>query len=457
MPPSFDPVLDTIVEFTSGSVHAQLDQPTVHEAKRRIIDAIGCALGAFHEPTSGIARETALRARTTGRDSALIFGTTARTLPEWAAFANGTMVRCLDGNDTFLGGGGHPSDMIPAVLAATEASEGSSMAFLASTVVAYEVYHKVHRALQLRPKGWDITVLSAIGSAMGAARAMGLGPDQMRHAGAIALVANYGLFVTRRGVLSQWRGCASPNAAMNGLVATILASRGLTGPERPASGPMGMLDQFGPFDMPRFPAPGEEFAILESNLKPHLCEYHAQGPIYATLQLSARVALEDIESLTVYIYAPKGLDLCTKSAEKWHPRTRETADHSIPYILSATLIDGAFSDAMFDEQRLADPRIHDFCDRITIIEDKKYTSRFPDAASCRVEIRTKGGQMEVAEVEHPRGHFLNPMNDGEVNSKFISLSERTISSARAKSLLSVLWELDELSDLSPLLRALQCD
>ena len=242
-PPSFDPALDPIVEFTSGSMHAQLDQPRMHEAKRRIIvEAIGCALGAFHEPTSDIARETALRARTTGRDSALIFGTTARTLPEWAAFANGTMVRCLDENDTSLGGGGHPSDMIPAMLAATEASDGSSKAFLASTVVAYEVYHKVHRALQLSPKGRDMTVLSAIGSAKGAARAMALGPAQMRHAGTIALVANDRLFVTRRGVLSQWRGCASPNAAMNRSVATILAFRGLTGLERPTSGPMGMLD-----------------------------------------------------------------------------------------------------------------------------------------------------------------------------------------------------------------------
>src|SRR5690606_5444654 len=105
-----------IADFAAGLRFEHLDASVAHDCKRRLIDALGCGVAAFDAPPSRIARGLAARVALPG--GASVLGTTHRTLPELAAFANGVMIRYLDGNDTFPGGGGHPSDVMAAVLAA---------------------------------------------------------------------------------------------------------------------------------------------------------------------------------------------------------------------------------------------------------------------------------------------------------------------------------------------------
>jgi 2-methylcitrate dehydratase len=452
-----DPVLRPIAEFVSRLTFADLPERVVHDCKRRLVDAIGCGLGAYNARPCVIGRRIAMRVEVPRTRGARLLGTTHHTLPELAAFSNGALVRYLDGNDTYLDGGGHPSDVIPAVLAVADAVQASGKACITAIVAAYEVYHNVHFATLLRSQGWDHTLLTAIGSAMGAASIMGLSPAQTANAAAIAMTSNHALMVTRRGTLSEWRGCAGPYAARNGVFAAILAAEGLSGPGRPAVGTMGLMDHFGRFELSAFPQKGGDYAISKSHLKAFLCEYHAQGVVTAALELVPQINVDEIEAVQLHIYNPKGLSLTTRTPEKWHPQTRESADHSIPYILAATLVDGAFSDAIFDEQRLRDPAIYSLSERITISEDEAYSRRFPEASPCRIEIRGKSGHIKSAAVEYPRGHFQNPMIDSEIESKFYILASRVLSSDRSRHALTLLWTIDNANNLEGLMSALCID
>jgi 2-methylcitrate dehydratase len=138
---------------------------------------VGCALGAFDEPPSRIARAVAERASVSR--GARVLGTGQRALPELAAFANGVMARYLDGNDVFPGGGGHPSDVISAVLAAADLADAGGPAVITGIVLGYEIYGALFRAACMRDHGLDHVFYTAVGSAVGAAKVLGLDRDRV--------------------------------------------------------------------------------------------------------------------------------------------------------------------------------------------------------------------------------------------------------------------------------------
>lgn len=431
---------------------AQLPAAVVHECKRRVIDTLGCALGAYHAEPSQIARSIASRARAAA--GARVLGTAHRAPPELAAFANGVMARYLDGNDTYPGGGGHPSDMIAAVLAAADAAGADGRTAIAAITLGYEVYHNLFQATRMREKGMDNVFYTAVGGAAGAAKVLGLDGKQMANAVSLAITPNIALEATRRGKLSMWKGCAAGNAARNAVFAALLAAEGMTGPEQPIEDERGLYGLVGKFELAPFAGDGRPYRITQSSLKYFLSEYHSQSPITAALQLQPQVKVEDIEAVTIHTQWFTWYEIGSEP-EKWHPTTRETADHSLPFIIAAVLIDGRFSDEIFSEERLGDPRIHQLADRISVKEDAEFTRQFPHAVHCRIEIATKSGERKLAAVEHPRGHFNNPMTDDEVNAKFRSLAERVLPRAQTEHALQLLWKLDAATNFSAIFEAVQ--
>lgn len=128
-----------------------------------------------------------------------MLGTARRTLPELAAFANGVMIRYLDGNDTFPGGGGHPSDVMAAVLAAAQEAKADGRATITAIVAAYEVYAALFRAVNMRERGLDHVFYTAVAGAAGACNVMGLDAARTAQAIALAVTPNLALEATRRG------------------------------------------------------------------------------------------------------------------------------------------------------------------------------------------------------------------------------------------------------------------
>lgn len=434
-----DATIQRIADYACGLRFEDLGDETVHQAKRRIIDTVGCVLGGYDAAPCRIARNIAARALT--EPGARIIGMPHRTLPELATFANGVMGRYLDGNDTFPGGGGHPSDTIAAAFAMAEVIGTSGRDTIAAIVLAYEVYHAFFTAALMREHGMDHPFYTAVGSAVGAGKLLGLDAERMAQAVALAVTPNLALHATRRGELSMWKGCAAGNGARNGVFAALLAERGLTGPENAIEGSDGLRELVGKFELGELAAPGGTYKVTQSNIKYFLSEYHSQNPIAAAIELSRQVRPEEIDAVTVYTYWFTWSEIGSEP-EKWHPTNRESADHSLPFILAAVLIDGDFSDAIFSDTRIADRTVHALADKVAVVEDPDFTARFPAALPCRLEVRTNDGQVRSAAAEHPRGHVKNPMTDAEVEAKFRTLAGRVLPADRVERALQTFWAID---------------
>jgi len=220
----------------------------------------------------------------------------------------------------------------------------------------------------------------------------------------------------------------------------LLAQAGMTGPPEVLAGEHALDNLVGKFELPALAGSGGDFRIAGVTLKFFLSEGHSLSPITAALELCGQVAVEDIETVRVHTYR-WAWNVIGRGREKWRPATREDADHSMPYVVAATLLDRGFSDAVFDLPRLQDPRLLKLIDRVEVVEDPALTRQFPEKLPCRIEITTRSGATRVAEVEYPRGHHHNPMSDDEVSAKFRDLAQRKLSPERAGRALDAMWRL----------------
>src|SRR3954470_23491580 len=216
-----DSNVQRIADYAHALRFADLPSSVVHDCKRRLVDTLGCALAAFDAEPATIARRNALRV--SDPRGASVMGTAHRTLPELATFANGVMVRYLDGNDTLPGGGGHPSDVIAPMLAVAEAKHAGGRALITAIALAYEIYYAFFKGFCMRDRGMDHVLYTAVASAVGAGKLLGLDASRLGQAVALAITPNIALHATRRGDLSMWKGVAAGNAARNGVFAALLA------------------------------------------------------------------------------------------------------------------------------------------------------------------------------------------------------------------------------------------
>ncbi|MBI3910722.1 MAG: MmgE/PrpD family protein [Armatimonadetes bacterium] len=443
-----------LAEYALSIGFERLPPEDVHEVKRRVLDSLGCAYGAYHSDVARIAR--AVAGGCEARPGATVWGTTQRSLPALAAFANGAMVRYLDYNDTYLSlEPAHPSDNIPACAAAAEAANADGRALIAAILLAYEIQCRLCDAATIRRRGWDHVTYGYFSTALAAGRLMGLDADRLEQAVNLAGVNSAALRQTRVGQLSMWKGCAFANAARNGLFAAWLAAEGMTGPEEIFEGPMGFWCQVsGPFHLGTLGSEGEPFMIRQTSIKFWPAEYHSQSAIDAALALRGEIQdLDAIEAVDVYSF-DAAVDIIGGEPEKWRPTTRETADHSLPYCIAVALMDGAVDLEQFSEARIADPALHALMDRIQIHRDAELTARYPEGIPNRLEVTLRGGTRLAREITYPRGHARNPMTDAEVEAKFTRLARNVLPEAQVGQIRDLVWRLDTLTDLAEFTAAL---
>jgi 2-methylcitrate dehydratase len=427
----------SIAEFAIRLGYADLPAQVVHDCKRRIVDTVGCAIAAFDDEPSRIARAVAMRAEIAG--GASVIGTTHRTLPELAAFANSVASRYLEGNDTYPGGGGHPNDNLLPILAMAQANSASAQTAITAIVLAYEVHRYLFSAFPMRKHALDYVLYNAVASAAGSAKVLGLSLEQTANAIALAAVPNLGTDISRRGHLTMWKGCAAANAARNGVFAAIMASKGMAGPPTPFED--GLTAVIGAEEFCPFPVDPTAFSLLKADYKFFLSEFHAQGSAFLALELLPQIKLDDIEAIEVFTYHFAWFEIGS-GAEKWKPTTRETADHSMPYVVAAVLIDGAYTDAIFAPERFQDRRTLDLMKKITISEDAEFNKRYPHSLPCRMTITLKSGGQKTAELSNPIGHHDRPMTDAQVVEKFRGLAGRKLAPAQMEKILDRIWKIE---------------
>jgi 2-methylcitrate dehydratase len=440
-----DKTTQTLATYITGLSYDQLPAVTVHETKKHLLDTMACAFGGYASEPAIIARRVA--AKHSGQPPARVFGTGAQTSIEMAGFANAVMVRFLDYNDTYIAkGSGHPSDMVAAILAVAEAHQRSGKDLLLATAVAYEVYAALANVVALRDRGWDQGVFAVLGTAAGAAKLLNLTLQQTGDALAIAATANVPTRQTRSGELSMWKGVATAAAARAGVSAALLAQEGMTGPTAAFEGRHGIWEQVtGPFELGAMGGAGVAFGIERTNLKFFPSEYHSQAPLAMALALRKKVAVADIEAINVQTYYTAYSEIGSEPA-KWDPQTRETADHSLPYLLALGLVDGGITVNSFSAERMRDPALRQLMNRIKISENKAFTQQFPAKLVSEIEVIMRDGKRVVETAQYPKGHAKNPMTDADVETKVGMMCEGLIDKTRQAALLKTLWELDQVAD-----------
>ncbi|MBI5641969.1 MAG: MmgE/PrpD family protein [Deltaproteobacteria bacterium] len=445
-------IAEKMADYGQGLKFEQLPGPVVHEVKRRVIDSLACVLGAYESLPAKIARASAPSIQN-GLISSVIGG--GETTPEHAAFANGVMIRYLDYNDTYLSKEpAHPSDNIAAALASAEAFGKSGEEFITAVAAAYEVQCRLCDGASLRARGWDHVTYGAFSSALAASMLMGLTRDQTVNALGIAGTGAPALRQTRAGELSMWKGCAFARAAKDAVFAALLARNGMTGPAPVFEGEFGFFKLVsGPFAIAPFAAGDGQFKILDTYIKYYPAEYHAQSAIGAALDLYTEIGdTDEIESVTINTFRA-AYEIIGRGDEKWRPKTRETADHSLPFCVAAALMDGSITAFTFSE-RLSDERISGLLDRTKVVVDDDLDKLYPEAMPNRVEVVLRSGRYLVKEVIYPKGHPKNPLSDRELEKKFKSLSEWYFMNKESGRVLDALWNLDSIKDIRELMKLL---
>jgi 2-methylcitrate dehydratase len=445
-----DRTTELLSSYACRLIYQDLPPEVVHQVKRTLIDTLGCALGAFTAEPCVIARR--LASRVTSSIPSRILGTPQNSTPDMAGFANGVMVRYLDCNDSYFSpGGGHPSDMIPAVLAMADPVSGDGQTVITAIVLAYEVFCRLSDQMVVGDFGWDQGMFSVIGAACGAGKVMGLNRTAMEQAVSLAIVPNLPLGVTRVGELSMWKGCAAACATRAGIFAAQLAQEGMTGPAEPFDGPRGLWDQSigQQITLDQFGGGPEPFGITATSFKFFPSQIHTQGPIGLALELRSQVPAEQIAAIRLRTYRAAMRSAAT-DPQKWDPQTRETADHSIPYLVATALQDGAVTPASFTNERIRSPAVRQLMSKMTIEEDPEFTEHFPEDLTCWMEITTTSGQHCTAQTSYPKGHRQNPLTDAELEAKFRHLVADTLPEPQCRAALAQLWSLEQ----APNLRAL---
>jgi 2-methylcitrate dehydratase len=326
---------------------------------------------------------------------------------------------------------------------------------ITAIALAYEVFCRLSDQVVLGDLGWDQGTFSVIGAACGAGKVMGLDREPMSHALSLAVVPNLALGVTRVGELSMWKGCAAACATRAGIFAAELAQAGMTGPAEPFDGPRGLWDQAvgRPVALERLGGGREPFRISATSFKFFPSQIHTQGPIGLALELHDQVPPADIAAIRIRSYR-SAVRRAATDPQKWDPQTRETADHSIPFLVATAFQDGAVTPASFATERIQSPALRQLMAKMTIEEDADFTQAFPDKLNCWMEVTSTSGQHFTAETAYPKGHRQNPLSDAELEAKFRHLATGTLPEPQCRAALAQLWSLDQAPNLRQLLDSL---
>ncbi|MDA0655056.1 MAG: MmgE/PrpD family protein [Proteobacteria bacterium] len=446
-----DATTERLVDYTLSARFEDMKPEVIEACKTRILDTLGCIAGAYDHPISVAARR--LAGRYSMDTPATILADGAKVSPEMAAFANSVMLRVLDMSDTYrVKSGGHPSDLMGAAFAAAEIgadAKSGGKSLITAIALGYEVYCGFTEAIEINTQGWDQPVYGVVASALSAGKLLGLDRDQLANTVALALVPNMAMFQTREGELSAWKGCAGANAARNGLFAALLAQAGFTGPEKPVEGKHGLWDTIGQFDWPL--EPGEPpYRIAKTHLKSFPICYHGQTAVWTALGLRDRFAVADAEAIRVDTYH-KAFNMMGSNPTRWAPKTRETADHSLPYVVGTAFLQGAVDEAAFSDEALQAQAVTSLMGRISVVEDDGLTALHPECSPCRITVTLKDGSEIQNELRYPKGHAGNPMTEDEVRDKFRSLFTGYGDSHHADDVIAAVDGLEGMADIAPLI------
>jgi 2-methylcitrate dehydratase len=416
-------LVERMAQFAVRASYDDVSEAAREQLKIRVLDSIACAIGALDGGPPALVRAQVEEFVGSG-PCTLIGGGFAS--PDRAAFYNSTLVRYLDFNDSFLAKGEtcHPSDNLGAVLAAAEYAGASGRDFLSALALAYQVQCRLSEEAPVRDAGFDHVTQGAYAVAAGCARALGFDAIRTAHAISIAGTAFNALRVTRTGQVSQWKGLAYPNLAGAVIGTTLLAGRGITGPREVFEGEKGFMDAVSGYfelDWHREDLEG----VTRTILKKHNAEIHSQAVLEAVLALRVRESIPagGVERVEVDVF-----DVAYRiigggeEGDRTLVRSREEADHSLPFLVAVALLDGEVMPEQYLPGRMLADDVQALLRRVTVRPDAGFSRRFPDEMPCRVRVTMRDGRVLTAEAADYPGFVTRGRTWGFVREKFERLA-----------------------------------
>lgn len=392
-----------------------------------------------------------------------MLGTRSRCSPEWAAWANGVAVRELDFHDTYLAADySHPGDNIPPVLAVAQHTGRSGADLVRGIAAGYELQVALTRGICLHEHRIDHIAHLGPSAAGGIAALLGLDADTAHQAIGQALHTTTTTRQSRKGEISSWKACAPAFAGKVAVEAVDRAMRGETAPSPIYEGADGVLAWLlgGPEAeyTVRLPEPGEpKRGILETYTKEHSAEYQAQALIDLARRLGPRLDLDEVERIRIRTshHTHHVIGSGSGDPQKYDPRaSRETLDHSVPYIVAVALQDRTWHhERSYAPERSAHPDTIALWQRITTVEEPEWTRRYhaadprEKAFGGRIEVELANGSVVTDEIAVADAHPLGarPFGREQYLAKFRELAGPVVAEADQQRFLDAATRLPELA------------
>jgi 2-methylcitrate dehydratase len=450
-----------MAEFAYTLRYSDIPEKALHEAKRFLLDSMGCALTAIrNEDMRSMHR---FIENLGGTPEATVIGSGLRTNAPNAALMNCLLTRALDYNDIYWEQDpSHHSDIIGVALAAGEANVVDGMEALVGIIIAYELEMRwCHAAVPgIREVGWHHASLTQFVSPLVAGRMYGLDRDQLVAAVGISGSSHFTLGGVVAGHLTNMKNTADPLAAQAGVYAALMAREGYGGPMEVIEGKEGLVEVLSNVVWhvdELLKGLGQEFIITRCSYKAFPTEALTHQPISATLHVCRenQITHEDVAEIVIET-TTRGADILSDPS-KYKPETKETADHSLPYVIAVAVVDGNVLPEAFSDEKLRDPRIWELLSKIKVFADPEIDRLFPKIKRARVKITTKDGYTHQAQTDVAKGSPEDPLSDDEIVAKFRANAHDVVSDQRMDEIIETTWKLESVSNLSDYMTLLVAD
>jgi 2-methylcitrate dehydratase len=438
-----------LARYALSLEYEMLPEEVVHQAKRILIDTLGCAIGAYEAPARQICEESVIELG--GREEATLFGSGIRTNVLNATLYNGFLVRFLDYND--LGGGGHNSDAIPSILAVAEREKSSGQDFLTALVISYELGQRFADSVKgssLQERGWCFDIRGGLSMPPTIGKLMGLTEEQIANAiGICASQSNpLNILDAHREEFVNAKNLRFSFVAYNAILSCILAKKGFTGPVRVVEGDSGLCQTIlqGEMDYQRL-LDFSGWRILDTRFKVLCTNGTNSGTVLATLSIVKEHDLKPEDILSVRIRTTPRQAQHTYHPAKKYPRNAETADHSTYYSNAFAIKERHFGPESIQPENFTDPTILELIEKITVEADPSLSGY--QAIS---EITTKNGSHYIKQINTPHGLGNDPLTDEELEGKFRDMAIKYMDEEQIKKIFDTVWNIEKLDDMNELTR-----
>ena len=456
-------VTSELAHYASTYAYEELPQDVVEKTKRIVLDTLGCAIGGYTSQASQIMQKTVKEMG--GLQEATVFGSGLRTSVMYATLANGTMVRYLDYNDAAVIKYGdtyrlayHPSEIIPTVLALGEMQHISGKDAILAINVGYDLSARFFESIvgrEMEKRGWNGDTRGAYIMPFVAGKILGLTDSQMENAAGISgsRQAILGILDAPAEEYTMTKNIRFPSMAFGAILATLLAKNGFTGPTTIIEGQDGFAQVImqNEFDTSKWTAPGRTFGMRDTCFKPVVADQTTHGHVTATLSLvrDNNIRPQDVDQILV-----KANTRCaahTGELIKKYPKNKETADHSSYYLTAIAIIDREVGPDQFTPEKYVDPMVRILTDKVSLSADPSLDKT---RLAGDVTIVTKDGKRYNKRVDYPKGHPMNPMSDEEIIHKFDNMAKKYLNKAQSQKLISTVLNMDDLKNVSELVKAM---